>query len=100
VLNWRHCQGESISSAEPSRPTSSWTGQIFTLLVVLAVLLWFVQMRRAPMQLLEQRDCQHAYADAHSAAESLAVDARQPLEANRSDRGAVTCGELRRGGRL
>ena len=78
----------------------SWVGQIVTVFVVLAVLLWFVQMRRAPMQLLEQRDCQNAYAAARAAADSLAVDARQPLDANRTDRGAVTCGELRRAGRL
>jgi hypothetical protein len=79
---------------------NSWTGQIVTIFVVLAVLLWFVQMRRAPMQLLERRDCQKAYATAQSVADTAAVDARQPLNATRSDRGAVTCGELRKMGRL
>ena len=85
-------------SSPPNR--SSWTGQIVALFAVLAVLLWFIQMRRAPMQLLERRDCQHAYAAAKTAADSLLVDARQPLDANRTDRGAVTCGELRKMGRL
>jgi len=84
--------------SSPNR--SGWTGQIVTVFAVLAVLLWFVQMRRAPLQLLERRDCETAYAAAKTAADSLAVDARQPLDANRSDRGAVTCGELRRAGRM
>ena len=84
--------------ASPSR--SSWTGQIVTLLVVLAVLLWFVQARRAPMQLLERRDCLEAYAAARTAVESTLVDARQPLGGNRTDRRAVTCGEFRKMGRL
>ncbi len=85
-------------SAPPQR--SSWSGQIITLLVVLAVLLWFVQARRAPLQLLERRDCQNAYAAAKTQADSALVDARQPLGGNRTDRGAVTCGELRKMGRL
>jgi hypothetical protein len=89
---------DSTERASPKR--SSWSGHIVTLFVMLAVLLWFVQMRRAPMRLLEQRDCQNAYAGAKTAAESLAVDTRQPLDAGRADRGAVTCGELRRAGRL
>ena len=84
----------------PARKPSTWTGQIIAIFVVLAVLLWFVQMRRAPMQLLERRDCQRAYEAARTAADSAIVDARQPLDASRSDRGAVTCGELRRTGRL
>ena len=74
--------------------------KIVTVFVVLAVLLWFIQMRRAPMQLLERRDCQNAYATAKTAADTAAVDARQPLDANRTDRGATTCGELRKMGRL
>lgn len=79
---------------------SSWTGQIVTLFAILAILLWFIQMRRAPMQLLERRDCQSAYATAKTPADTAAVDARQPLGANRTDRGATTCGELRKMGRL
>lgn len=79
---------------------SGWTGQIVAVFVVLAVLLWFVQMRRAPMQLLERRDCQNAYAAALTAADSALVDAQQPLNASRTDRAATTCGELRKQGRL
>ena len=87
--------------SESSRPNrSTWTSQIVAIFVVLAVLLWFIQMRRAPTQLLERRDCQNAYAAAKSAAESSLVDDRQPLGANRSDRHAVTCGEMRKMGQL
>ena len=88
-----------MSDALPPR-RSGWTGQIVAVFVVLAVLLWFIQMRRAPMQLLERRDCQRAYAAAQTPADTAAVDTRQPLNANRTDRGAVTCGELRKMGRL
>jgi hypothetical protein len=77
-----------------------WTGQIVAVFVVIAIFLWFIQMRRAPLQLLERRDCQNAYAAATGAADSALVDARQPLGAHRGDRGAVTCGELRTSGRL
>jgi len=50
----------------------------------LTALLWFLQVRRAPVQFLERRDCEKAYAAAHTHADSL----------------AVTCGSLRRSGRL
>jgi hypothetical protein len=78
----------------PARPRT-WSGQIVGLLVALAVIVWFIQMRRAPTQLLEKRDCQRAYAEARTAAETLAVDARQPLGAARPDSVAVTCKSLR-----
>jgi hypothetical protein len=76
------------------------TSQIVGVFVVLAVILWFIQMRRAPVQLLERRDCQSAYATARTAAESAAVDVRQPLGSDRPDSLAQTCGDLRRAGRL
>lgn len=84
------------SAAKPR----TWTGQIVGIFVVLAVILWFIQMRRAPMQLLERRDCQNAYAAARTAADSAALDLRQPLGADRRDSRAQTCGYLRRAGRL
>jgi hypothetical protein len=68
--------------------------------VVLAVILWFIQMRRAPMQLLERRDCQNAYAAARTAADSSVVDSRQPLGTDRPDSLAQTCGDFRKAGRL
>jgi len=80
--------------------SKTWTGQIVGVFVVLAVILWFIQMRKAPMQLLEWCDCQNAYASARTAAESAAVDLRQPLGADRPDSLAQTCGDLRKAGRL
>jgi len=80
--------------------SNTWTGQIVGIFVVLAVILWFLQMRKAPTQLLERRDCQNAYATARTAAESAAVDLRQPLGADRPDSLAQTCGDLRKAGGL
>jgi hypothetical protein len=65
------------STTERTSPNErTWTGQIVAILAVIAAILWFVQMRRAPMQLLERRDCQRAYAAARTLADSAAVDAR------------------------
>ena len=75
-------------------------GQIVAIFVVLAFALWFIQMRRAPMQLLERRDCERAYKSARTAADTALVDARQPLDGTRPDRHAVTCGALRKAGHL
>ena len=75
-------------------------GQVLMLLVVISLIVWYVQARRAPMQLLERRDCENAYAAARTRAETLAVDARQPLGAKRPDSLATTCGSLRHEGLL
>ena len=69
-------------------------------LIVLVIALWFIQMRRAPMQLLERRDCDAAYKAARTRADTALADARQPLDGTRTDPHAVTCGELRKAGRL
>ena len=74
--------------------------QIVAVFIVLAIALWFIQMRRAPLQLLERRDCESAYQSARTPADSALVDARQPLDATRTDPHAVTCGALRKAGRL
>ena len=34
----------------------TWTGQIVGVFIVLVIVIWFIQMRRAPMNLLERRD--------------------------------------------
>jgi len=73
--------------------------QLVAVFIVLAIALWFLQMRRAPMQLLERRDCESAYRAARTAADTALVDARQPLDASRTDPHAVTCGALRKAGR-
>ena len=76
------------------------SSQIVAVFIVVVIAIWFIQMRRAPTNLLERRDCESAYKAALTAADSNVVDARQPLEATRTDRHAVTCGELRKAGRL
>ena len=84
----------------PASTPRTWTGQIVGIFVVLAVILWFIQMRRAPMQVLKRRDCQNAYAAARTAADSASVDLRQPLGTDRPDSLAQTCGDLRKAGRI
>jgi hypothetical protein len=78
----------------------TWTGQIIGVFIVLVIVIWFIQMRRAPMNLVERRDCESAYRAARTAADSAVVDARQPLDATRTGPHALTCGELRKTGRL
>ncbi|HEV2669948.1 MAG TPA: hypothetical protein VGU74_02565 [Gemmatimonadales bacterium] len=77
-------------------------GQVVMLLVVISLIVWYVQARRAPLQLLERRDCENAYAAARTSADTLAVDARRLLGATRPppDSLAVTCGALRHKGRV
>jgi len=77
-------------NSEPDPNRKSWTGQALMVVAALTALLWFLQVRRAPVQLLERRDCENAYAAAR----------RQPLGATRTDSLAFTCGTLRRSGRL
>ena len=85
-------------------PRATWVerlvGQIVTVLVVIVVFLWFLQARSAPMQLLERRACENAYREARTAADTLAVDARNPIERQPPSTTAATCGALRKAGRL
>ena len=85
---------------ENTSPKSGiWVGQIGGIIVAVALILWFVQMRSAPARLLERRDCERAYASAFTAADSLAVDTRHPIT-NRSATDTLTCGLLRNSGQL
>lgn len=84
----------------PRKNESRRTGQIVAVLVVISVILWYLQARRAPRQLLERRDCENAYGAARTRDDTLAVDARQPLGAARPESLAITCGSLRHAGRL
>lgn len=70
-------------------------GQISGILVVVALILWFVQMRKAPMRLLERRDCERAYEAARTRADSDSVDARHPIT-TRAPGDTLTCGALLR----
>ena len=76
-----------------------WIGQLGGVIVVVALILWFVQMRKAPGRLLERRDCERAYAEARTASDSLIVDERQPIP-GRSRADTLTCGALRRAGQF
>jgi hypothetical protein len=85
----------SESSAERRR---IWVGQLGGIIVVLAIIFWFMQMRQAPISLLKRRDCERAYADARMAAESALVDRRHPIPGAQVD--TLTCGSLRKSGAL
>ena len=81
------------------RNSNPWLGQIGAVLVMAALILWFVQMRKAPGRLLERRDCERVYASALTRADSVTVDARHLLT-NRSPSDTLTCGALLRSGAL
>jgi len=81
-----------------ARKPSGWIGQLGGIIVIVALILWFVQMRKAPTNLLQRRDCERAYADARTAADTATVDQRRPVLGQSSD--TVTCGTFRRAGRL
>jgi len=89
----------AVTGASP-RKSRPWIGQLINVLVAIIVFLWFIQMRRAPMQLMERRACERFYEDARTAAETLAIDARPPIASQHLDTLTVTCGALRRAGRL
>ena len=76
----------------------AWVGQLGGIIVVVALILWFVQMRKAPTRLLQRRDCERAYAGAHTAADTAAVDQQQPILGQTAD--TLTCGSFRRAGQL
>ncbi len=91
---------QTVAMPENTSPRSGfWVGQIGGVIVVVALILWFVQMRRAPARLLERRDCERAYASAFTQADSLAVDTRHPIT-NRSATDTLACGLLRKSGQL
>jgi hypothetical protein len=83
---------------DEARSRGTWAGQLGALLVIVALILWFVQMRKAPTNLLQRRDCERAYAGARSAADTATVDQQRPVLGQSSD--TVTCGGFRRAGRL
>ena len=80
----------------PSR--GAWAGQLWGIIVIVALILWFVQMRKAPTNLLQRRDCERAYAKARSAADRGRIDQRRPILGQSTD--TLTCGTFRRAGRL
>ena len=83
---------------DETRNRGAWAGQLGALIVIVALILWFVQMRKAPTNLLQRRDCERAYAAARTAAETATVDQRRPILGQSTD--TLTCGRFRRTGRL
>ena len=81
----------------PRKP-GSWAGQLGAIIVIVALILWFVQMRKAPTNLLQRRDCERAYEAARTASDTAAVDQRRPVLGQSSD--TLTCGTFRRSDRL
>src|SRR5438876_117048 len=55
------------TAPDPNR--KSWGSQALMVVAALTALLWFLQVRRAPVQFLERRDCEKAYAAAHTHAD-------------------------------
>ena len=83
---------------DSARKPSGWASQLAGIIVIVALILWFVQMRKAPTNLLQRRDCERAYAEAHTASDTAAVDRRPPILGQATD--TVTCGSMRRSGQL
>ena len=83
---------------DSGRKRGTWAGQLGGLIVIVALILWFVQMRKAPTNLLQRRDCERAYEAARTASDTAAVDQRRPVLGQSTD--TLTCGTFRRSGRL
>jgi hypothetical protein len=89
-----------VSEDSPEqRGAGMWLGQLGWIVVLAAVMLWYVQARKAPARLLDQRDCERAYATALTRADTATVDSRRPITAPaRAD--TLTCGALRKSGQV
>ena len=83
---------------DSGRKRGAWAGQLGGLIVIVALILWFVQMRKAPTNLLQRRDYERAYGVARTASDTAAVDERRPVLGQSTD--TLTCGTFRRSGRL
>jgi hypothetical protein len=83
---------------DSGRKRGAWAGQLGGLVVIVALILWFVQMRKAPTNLLQRRDCERAYEAARTASDTASVDQRRPVLGQSTD--TLTCGTFRRAGRL
>ena len=66
-------------------------------LLVLAAFVWFLQLGKAPKEIMARRDCERRYAEARTAAETLAVDGQFPVIQSRPRNAEPeTCGRLLR----
>jgi hypothetical protein len=83
---------------DSARKPSAWASQLGGIIVIVALIVWFVQMRKAPTNLLQRRDCERAYAEARTASDSAMVDQRRPILGQSTD--TLTCGTFRKSGQL
>jgi len=87
-------------SRPPKKTRQNLVGQIAVAILVMVGFFWFMQMGRAPIQVMVRRDCENRYRQAHSRADTAAIDQQvSPLEQGRVTVGK-TCGALRAAGAL
>jgi hypothetical protein len=84
----------------PEKSRQNLVGQFVIAILVMIGFFWFLQMGRAPIQVMVRRDCDNRYGRAHSQADTAAIDQQvSPLEQGRDTVGK-TCGALRAAGAL
>ena len=87
-------------SRPPKKSGQDLVGQVAIAILVMIGFFWFMQMGRAPIQVMVLRDCENRYGRAHTRADTAAVDRQvSPLEQGRDTVGK-TCGALRAAGAL
>lgn len=87
-------------SRPPKKSRQNVVGQIAIAILVMVGFFWFMQMGRAPIQVMVRRDCENRYRRAQSRADTAAIDQQvSPLEQGRDTVGK-TCGALRAAGAL
>jgi hypothetical protein len=87
-------------SRPPKKTRQNLVGQIAVAILVMVGFFWFMQMGRAPIQVMVRRDCENRYRQAHGRADTAAIDQQvSPLEQGRVTVGK-TCGALRAAGAL
>jgi hypothetical protein len=87
-------------SRSPKKSHYNLVGQVAVAILVMVGFFWFMQMGRAPIQVMVRRDCENRYRQAQSRADTAAIDRQvSPLEQGRDTVGK-TCGALRAAGAL
>jgi len=87
-------------SRPPKKSHYNLVGQVAVAIIAMVGFFWFMQMGRAPIQVMVRRDCENRYRQAHSRADTGAIDQQvSPLEQGRDTVGK-TCGALRAAGAL
>lgn len=78
----------------PQKPRSLFIRIAIPLLIVFAFV-WALQLGKAPRHVMARRDCENRYAQARTAAETLAVDRQAPvMQARSRDTVPKTCASI------